>query len=291
MADAAELDFYASQGRMTDPGRLGALFDGLPTDIADLAQVVQGLVLHEHWSSAYGVTLAPERRAQAHLRSVEAMLETMMALDDRPLTEARDLETRLIGNCRDFSLLAAAMLRHQGAPARPRCGFGTYFDSGRLVDHWVCECWDASEGRWRLVDAQIDAFQASRLKPDFDVLDTPRDRFVIAGDAWVQARSGRLDPKLCGIMDMWGLWFIGGNVIRDAAALAKMEMLPWDSWGAMVEPDEESSPQDLAFLDAVAAQTIDPDSAPAVRRLYERDERLRVPPMIFNAILNRTEVV
>jgi hypothetical protein len=35
-------------------------------------------------------------------------------------------------------VLAAAMLRAQGTPARARCGFGGYFGSGAFEDHWVC---------------------------------------------------------------------------------------------------------------------------------------------------------
>jgi hypothetical protein len=45
--------------------------------------------------------------------------------------------------------------------------------------------WNAAEARWILVDAQIDELQRAKLHPDFDLLDVPRDRFVIAGDAWV----------------------------------------------------------------------------------------------------------
>ena len=74
------------------------------------------------------------------------------------------------------------------------------------------------------------------LRLEFDPLDVPRDQFVIAFDAWKQARAGKADPNVFGIMDMKGLWFIAGNVLRDLAALNNMEMLPWDVWGAMPQP-------------------------------------------------------
>jgi hypothetical protein len=32
---------------------------------------------------------------------------------------------------------------------------------------------------------------------------------------------------------MRGLWFVAGNLLRDAAALNNMGMLPWDAWGAI----------------------------------------------------------
>ena len=61
------------------------------------------------------------------MRWVARQLAAIAALDPRPLAEARLLERRLVGNCRDFSVLLAALLREQGTPARARCGFGRYF--------------------------------------------------------------------------------------------------------------------------------------------------------------------
>lgn len=284
------LDFYTSPAPMTaDTAARLAPVEG---DIAALAGVVQGLLLHEHWAGAYGQTLSAERRAGSHIRPVAEMLDRILAEDDKSLAAARPLERRLVGTCRDFTLLLVAMLRMKGVPARARCGFGAYFEPGRFVDHWVCEVWNGSEGRWVLVDAQIDEIQGRALKPDFDVLNVPRDRFLVAGDAWVQCRAGAADPDSFGIMDMYGLWFVAGNLLRDVAALNNMEMLPWDVWGAMPGEDEPMSEDTLAFFDRLAALTREPDAAfGELRELYESDERLRVPDTVFNAVLNRAEAL
>ena len=82
-----------------------------------------------------------------------------------------------------------------------------------------------------LVDAQLDARQRELFKIAFDPLDVPRDQFLVAGDAWQRCRAGKADPTAFGILDMYGLWFIAGNVIRDVAALNDHEMLPWDVLG------------------------------------------------------------
>jgi hypothetical protein len=196
--------------------------------------------------------------------------------------------------CRHFSLLLAAILRAQGVPARARCGFGAYFMAGRFEDHWVCEYWHAEQRRWILVDAQIDALHRETLAMDFDPLDVPRDRFVIAGDAWTLSRSGESDPARFGFspIGMSGLWFIAGNVLRDVAALNNMEMLPWDVWGAMPGPDEPLRQDTLALFDRLAALTCAPDAGfAALRALYEGDERLRVPAVVHNAVLMRDEPV
>jgi hypothetical protein len=286
------LDYYTRITPMTHHERAAGAFDSLPADLPGLARVIQGQLLHEHWARAYGETLSDERRMQSHVRSVDDMLTAILARNPAPLTTARSTRDRQIGVCRHFSVLLVAMLRERGIPARARCGFGAYFEPGKLVDHWVCEYWDTAARCWRLVDAQIDALQRDVVKPTFDLMDVPRDQFVIAGDAWVKSREGMLDPNTCGIMDMYGLWFIGGNVLRDFASLNHVEMLPWDVWGAMPEPDESMGSQKIALYDRLAALTRAPDERfDELRTLYEQDERLRVPKTIFNAVLNREEAV
>ncbi|XYH99514.1 transglutaminase-like domain-containing protein [Sorangium sp. So ce1128] len=286
------LDFYARPAAMTSGGAHAPRFDELPRDVASLVRVVQGLLLHQYWAQAYGVELSDERRSESHLRPADRMLDRLLALGDQPLSVARPPGARLVGTCRQFTVLLAALLRAKGVPARARCGFGGYFTPGEFLDHWVCEYWNAAESRWVLVDAQIDDVQAAALKPDFDVLDVPRDRFVVAGDAWAKCRAGEADPSQFGIFDMRGLWFIAGNVVRDLAALNRMEMLPWDDWGAMVGPDEPLRDDHLALFDRLAAITRSPDASFAeLRSLYEGDERLRVPPTLFNAVLNRQDTL
>jgi hypothetical protein len=286
------LDFYTRPAAMTSSCRHAPMFDVLPRDVAALARVVQGLMLHEHAAPLYGVVLADEHRSQSHIRPVERMLDRLLALDGRPLSVARPVEARLVRVCRHFTVLLVSMLRSKGVPARARCGFGTYFKPGHSYDHWVCEYWSAAEARWIRVDAQLDDVQRTELQVDFDPLDVPHDRFVIAGDAWTQCRAGKADPSKFGIFDLRGLWFIAGNLVRDLAALNNMEMLPWDIWGAMVRPDEPLRDDQLALFDRLAALTRTPDvSFAELRALYEGDDRLRVPATVFNAVLNRPEAI
>jgi hypothetical protein len=281
------LDFYREPVDLSDPASQARLFDGLPKGPAALASVVQGLLMHEHVAPAYGLALSGAKHAEAHVRAVEAMLQSIAAHDPRPLTEARAPAERQVGVCRHFTLMHVAMLRHQGVAARARCGFGAYFEKGKFVDHWVTEYWNEGHRRWMLVDPQLDARQRELFKIAFDPLDVPRDQFLVAGDAWALCRSGKADAKAFGILDMWGPCFIAGNVIRDFAALNKREMLPWDGWGAMTPNDAEI---DVALIDKVAALTRQPDAHfDELCALYHSDRRLSVPAVVFNHVLNRQE--
>ena len=232
---------------MTSAGRYATMLAELPHDLADLVGIVQGLAIHEYVASDfYGFQIPDERRAESHIRSVEQMLERVLALDGRPLTVRRPPEKRLIGVCHHFMLLLLAMLRAHTVPVRGRRGFGAYFNPGFFEDHVVCEYWNTDQARWTFVDAQFDEVWRERLHIDHDILDVPRDRFLIAGDAWVRCRSGEADASKFGIFkgDLRGLWFVADNLVHDVATLNKMEMLQWDTWGSMPRPGSRSTSHD-----------------------------------------------
>lgn len=277
------LAYYAAPGIMTDPGPHADLLADLPGDVASLVKVVQGVLLHIFWTKAYGIeALPPEREAEVTLRSLPAMLAQIRALDPRPLIEARPVERKLVNNCRHFATLLAGLLRAKGIPARARCGFGTYFSPGapepHYEDHWVAEYWHAESGRWIMVDAQLDAVQCEALKIDFNPLDMPRGRFVTGGEAWLLVRNHQADPAQFGIFDIHGVDFVKGNLLRDLAALNKVETLPWDGWGWGNVRAKEMTPDQFAVLDQAALLGVQADLAfDAHRALYAEHDGLRVP--------------
>ena len=138
-------------------------------------------MLHIGWAERYGYSPDKERLKEESLREVRRRLATVLALDPRPLGDPRPLENRVLGTCRDFSVLLCCTLRSQGVPARVRCGFGAYFERARYWDHWVCEYFNAMFGTWVLVDAQIDDFQRRTVGIEFDTLDLPRGQFISGG--------------------------------------------------------------------------------------------------------------
>jgi hypothetical protein len=173
-----------------------------------------------------------------------------------------------------------SILRHQGIPARARCGFGTYFLPDHLEDHWVCEYWNEEKNRWVLVDAQLDQYQCKELNVKFDPNDVPRDQFIVAGEAWQMARNGVIEPDQCGIFEWHGWWFIWGNVIRDLLSFNKIELLPWDIIpGCMTHDLDEPLVKgaELAFYDSIANLTMAGDIAyPVLKAIYQYDSRFQV---------------
>ena len=277
------LTYYATSGPFTDLSAHDVRVRDLPRTLPELCQVVQGLIVHPFHAELYGLTPKALRQDEVQIRSASAMLDRILALDPRPLSNPRPPERRFVGNCRHFTVLLCAFLRAHGASARARCGFGAYFEPSWFVDHWVGEVWDETRGSWRLVDAQLDALQLESHRIAFDPLDVPRTQFLVGGDAWQRCRRGSADPERFGILDMHGLWFVLQNLVRDLAARAKHELLPWDGWGLMLDREHYDDPTVLALLDRVAELTQAGDERHAqVLALHDSEPRLRVPRKIVS---------
>lgn len=274
------LAFYSTPGPMTELASVPKrALEGLPDDPLDICRVATGVIVHERWTSHYGWDPPAERRPELQIRAASEMVETILSHNHQPLVEKRPVEERLIGNCRDFSTLSCALLRSKGIPARARCGFGTYFQDDRFIDHWIVERWDSVQARWIQVDTQIDDVQRDALGLKFDPSSMPRGEFLNGGEAWQLCRNGEKDPSHFGIFDMWGLWFIRGNVIRDLASLNKIELLPWDGWGVLLEEFKESDVEEISLMDEVAGVCVSGELRLA-RSFYER-EGLKVPGWVI----------
>lgn len=270
--------YYSLPSPMSDPKQYAPLFAELPSSVPELVKTLQGLMVHIFWAGRYGLELPKEREEEVQIRPVWRKMERLLELDPRPLVDARPLEQRLVGNCRDFSLMGSAMLRARGYPARARCGFGTYFIPDHFEDHWMIEYWSVADQRWVQVDAQLDEFQQEKLGIRFDVLDMPAGEFVTAGQAWLMCRRGEADPDKFGIFEYHGWDFIKENLIRDLLALNKFETLPWDFWGIMQADVADFTPEQTAFFDRMAELTLGGNEVfEEVQAFYQQNECLHAP--------------
>jgi hypothetical protein len=273
--------FYATQSAVSDPG--GRLPDGLPSDVASLQRIARGLVIHYRGDDPLGNGVAPERLREIDTRYADTMLDRLEEL--RPgLVEERLPRERIVGCCRDFTLLFLSLARAAGIPCRSRTGYATYFPAGYAVDHAVAEVW-AGE-RWVLVDAELgdehaDANDGVRIDP----LDVPRDRFLTGGVAWTRCRAGADDPARfvvdpgLEIPETRGWAQLQYSVVHDLASLNKVEMLLWDGWGLA---GRAPGGDDLALLDRIAALTSQPDPDRAeLARLFD-EPQLRVPRTVVS---------
>jgi hypothetical protein len=246
------LDRWISHSPMSDTGRHSSAVAELPSSVSALNGVVQGVIIHTDWRGAYGVHESHFDRVSRETSPVAERLALVLDSDARTLTVGRAAALRTVGTCRDFALMLCAFLRSKEIPARLRCGFADYLTDG-WEDHWVCEYWDQATQRWCLSDAQLDEVLKEKCKITFDPIDTPRDSFMTAADAWAACRAGKCDPDRFGHGATKGLWFMKVNLVRDHYAINNRETSAWDAWRAAPKTKRVVSDRDWALLDNIAS--------------------------------------
>jgi hypothetical protein len=263
---------YSAASWLTDLSEVSAaVLEPVPADPVGICRLVPGLVLHPFEAADLG--LSAGRLSEREIRPASAVIRAVLALDPAALDVPREPERRLVGTCRTFVVLSCALLRQRGFAARARCGFGTYFQPGLGLDHWITEYWHEAEGRWVRVDTQhLERSFVSRPE------DLQPGEFLTAGEAWSSYRQGGIDAATFGVpgTENFGPAEISGNAVRDLAALNKVEMLPWDEWGQITAAyANEAAPGYDELIDEVAAACAS-DNHQRIADLYSRPE-LRVP--------------
>ncbi len=282
MAAARAVMDHSRHSEFSDPGRWAHLLREVPATLTDATATVRNVIVHYRNS---GQVLPETSRDDIDLRWVRDQLAVDQHRHRTPLRTPRCASERLQGCCRDHSLLAVAILREHGIPARTRVGFAGYFVEGWFFDHVVVETWMG--GRWRLFDSELEQPRGAVRDPSNITWSTPRERgFCSAGAAWLAYRRGEVDLGSFGVApevpDLRGAAFAADQVIRDIAHRFGRELLLWDSWGAVGRPARR--PDDMAWLDDLAHLSVRADHAvEAERELLTRfagDARLRVPRQI-----------
>ena len=281
---------YTRQTAYSDPRHHRAAVEALPDDPAGIAAVVRNLVVH-YWAS--GIELPPHRLVEIDSRWVDRMLDADASRFGEPLDVPRPAEERIVGCCRDFTLLTVSALRAKGIPARSRVGFADYLEPGFHSDHVVTEYHDGS--RWIALDAQMDP------AGDFgvDVTDLPLGPGGLrtAAQSWFAWRRDGDDPDTYGVRPgspIRGSRLIADYVLVELAHRRGDELLLWDMWGFPAEAMAAMSgptiaeawaglppwkPEELAFVDEIAdlllaADTGDRAAEEKLATRYAEDPRL-----------------
>ena len=271
--------YYTQQSFMSDPGRYQHYFADLPDDPAFLCEWIRGLMLHflDHEN------ISEKRLAELNIRRVEDMFEQILHLNNEALTIPRMTENKLIGCCRDFSLLLCAVLRHKKIPARLRFGFTTFHLPNFHHDQVLLEYWHEDKQAWCFADVRMNERYIKKHQLDSQITshDIPREWFFTAGQAWQLCRTGAKNPLQfgSGVERRYSGWnFIRNKMIQDLAALNLVEVLPWDCWGVMLQ-----SIDDFALLDDLAALITDEKINVAEINQFFRSTEIFVPVHILPA--------
>ncbi|MFF2275341.1 transglutaminase-like domain-containing protein [Agromyces sp. NPDC058126] len=277
-AAAARSARYRAHSAVTDPGAHAELLRGVGAGFDALHRTVELLV--DHYRATPG-GVGAEQFDDIDRRWVASQLDALVERQPGPLDAPRAPEARLGGCCRDHSVLAVAILREHGVPARTRLGFAGYFAPGYHHDHVVGERWDDPTGRWVRFDPELDPAEYP-----FAVDDLPRGDaagFRTAAEAWQAYRAGLTDLADHGVgpdTPYAGPAFVHGYLIADLAHRQRCEVLLWDGWGAMAAPGDELSAAQLELADLLAELTVAADAGDEgaearLDELWSSDPRVR----------------
>jgi excinuclease ABC subunit A len=291
MTNEKDVAFYSKQSVITDPKQYANELDALPDDVGKSLKTVQGLIIHGALGKLYGINFSKRQSNEELLRTVPQMLEAILRLDNRPLTETHPPEQRMVGMCRDSALLLVSFLRHKKIPARVRAGFASYFDSDLMYeDHWVAEFYDAGQGRWVRMDVQVDEIQKKHYGIAFNTLDMNANiGYFLAGEAWKKSRLGECHPEDFGYNKNWKGWHsVKGNLLHDFNCLQGFELMPWDLWTELsTKKFSELTKNEKELLDEIAELTTNPNaSADEFNNLTRR-----LPPEYMQSIHSKLVVL
>jgi len=281
------LEFYIKQSEISCAGKWTSYLDSLPDDIGLLCDVTHKIMRHFTDKNFVGDVLSNNQLAELDLRYVEKMLTRIFNLDHSSFFVERNYSRKLIGCCRDFSLLLCCFLRHKKIPARLRFGFAMKHIPGFFHDQTLLEYFDQSTSSWCLVDARADDSFISRFNlKDYTPLNLSRENFMTPANVWLHCRSGKYNSDRFGSLlpkRMSGWWFIRNKLLQDIAALNKIEMLQWDCWGAMLENKNDIfsiSDEQFIWLDNIAAKMIETDNSLDYLQDIYLDSKIKVPKNI-----------
>ena len=235
------LDFYREHGKHTDPGEYAELFAGLPESLQGMCDWINTQLIHPAVIKRFADVLPEGRtREDADFYSVQDMLRELAIRNPQGLTMARTPAERLILSCRFNAMLFVSVMKSRGVPARVRVGFAGYIDpkSSKHFDHWITEIWNEGESRWMSIDGDTN-------RVDFN-------EFELAGDVWLRARKGEIEPQHYGVFKWWGLGYILGNLCHDLYACLNHELIYWEGPELFHREPEQLSVEEVAFVDRLA---------------------------------------
>ena len=277
-------DFYSTHGRMSDPGKHLHLYEVLPSDVAQVTQIIQGLLLHRSYATFHGVTDAElsERKNEEQIYAVEDLLDLLLHLETIPLANRRHASQRALVNCRHFALLLCSFLRHNAVPARIRVGFMRYGTPKAwpiYYSHYITEYWDPPERQWIRTDSQIYAVQKKVDGITVDTRHLPDSAFLSGDQTWQLCRSGNKKVEEFGIGpedNGWG--FVKSHLLHDWMALNKMPLLPWHGNEFMHKPGNIATKAEFTLLDKAASVICEGDESFAeMRSVYKSSATLSMP--------------
>ena len=103
--------YYTKFSPMTylpDEPEITILLEELPDTVPGIVEYVQNTVIHIYWRGLKGLEISPERQGEINIRSAANILRKAYEIKPASLSEKRNHDEKVIGNCRDFTVLCTS---------------------------------------------------------------------------------------------------------------------------------------------------------------------------------------
>ncbi len=292
--DSKHKNHYLSFGTFTYPGLYKQmLVDDLPDHIREIGLLVRKNIIHRTTLAAGNISSNADLRfgdmtkvpwwrqpEDDILPTAAAMLAELYRRDGRGFVSDRSEENKLVLTCRYVSILMASILKSKGIPARVRSGNASYFPPhhkyGKVSwDHWLNQYWSDKQERW----VTIDVDGSLSLDDDFDPYDVPDGKFDYPGKAWLDVRSGKVDPnRFYNAGDNLGAIVVAWSLFYDFHSLMNQEdIYPHSPELVKIKNFPKLKEWQLEEIDELAELMLDPDdNFDKLKEIYETKKEFRL---------------
>jgi hypothetical protein len=249
---------YEVQSPSTDPGKDSSLYAALPSS----ANAVLRELEHNVLKSYPARNMIPAQRRDVSVSSVAKMLKILRSRGNNFASNGPP-ESKFVGLCYHWSLLATSVLRSRGYACRVRCGFAPYLGRDQMgVDHTVIELWNPDEEQWQLIDPELismkpeESMERLHISSPMDPFHLTENQFHLAATAWINYRNGKIPEFYYGLEGNEPSYgFVRTSLIRDwLNILCYEQTVSFDP-----ELNIPNGMSEMDFLDSVALLMLNPD--------------------------------
>ncbi len=274
--DIKQVEHYLKQTSFTNPFEYSFMYEGIPDNIGDICNLVNRQLIHPAKLHEYPEVKPNENEIwNNEPKTVQEMLKRLYEKNNEGIIYNKAPKDRVVVTCRGITLLLTSILRYKGIPARARAGFVPYItNNGLNIDHWICECWDKTQNKWILLDA------------DFLMIDFAKTEFYYSANVYLDAIENRINPLNYGWDECWGMCYIISyinidllNVIYEEPwynpRTSLTESLNWEQESSFLSATKNLSNKNVDLVRELAELLIDPDlNYKALKELLTENEQL-----------------
>ena len=215
-------------------------------NVRDICKELNYITLIDLLANMQVINIPKDHLTDSTLKDINSKIQVLINRGGISIEKNRDINNKLLSNCRDLSMILCEILKLKGFSARVRSGFGTFFHPTKKFDHWICEYWCAEQKQWIKVDAwmaqvqSLESILPSYMKQGllgikYNAFNVSDSHFITGAKAWLNCHDNNENFDSYGTYEeeLKGVWFVRDNLLRDLLCLNNNVPLPWDCFGLM----------------------------------------------------------